>query len=105
MALTLYHVNWCPECEIVRKKLTDLDIAYESVVVPDFRPMRKQVHDVSGQYYVPVLKDGETVLTETREILTYIDQHYGADSRVRRTGSELREDEQNDDGSSCSLTR
>ena len=27
MALTLYHVNWCPECEIVRQKLADLNLA------------------------------------------------------------------------------
>ncbi len=77
MALTLYHVHWCPECALVRKKLSELGLAYEDVVVPDFRPMRKQVHDISGQYYVPVLKDGDTVLTETYEILTHLDERYG----------------------------
>ena len=58
MALTLYHVNWCHECAIVREKLDALGIPYEGVVVPDLRPFRKQVFEVSGQYYVPVLKDG-----------------------------------------------
>jgi glutathione S-transferase len=38
--------------------------------------MRKQVFDVSGQYYVPVLKDGDTVLTETHDILAHLDAHY-----------------------------
>lgn len=73
MALTLYHVEWCPECALVREKLHELGLAHESVIVPDFRPFRKQVHEVSGQYFVPVLVDGETVLTETAEILAYLD--------------------------------
>ena len=76
MALTLYHVHWCPECTMVREKLLELGLAYDDVVVPDFRPLRKQVHEVSGQYYVPVLKDDDTVLTETHEILAYLDATY-----------------------------
>lgn len=76
MALTLYHVNWCPECAMVREKLDAIGVPYEDVVVQDFRPLRKQVFEISGQYYVPVLKDGDTVLTETREILAFLDEHY-----------------------------
>ncbi len=74
--MTLYHVPWCPECAVVRQKLAELGVAYEDVVVPDFRPLRKQVYDISGQYYVPVLKDGDTVLTETRDILAYLETKY-----------------------------
>lgn len=76
MALTLYHVDWCPDCEVVRQKLADLGLSYDAVIVPDIRPMRKQVYKVSGQYYVPVLKDGETVLSETHEILSHLDTYY-----------------------------
>ena len=76
MAMTLYHVSWCPDCEVVRRKLTDLHVEYEQVIVPDFRPMRKVVQEVSGQYYVPVLKDGDIVLTETDDILDYLDKTY-----------------------------
>lgn len=76
MAMTLYHVNWCPECAIVREKLAASGIAYDEVLVPDFQPMRKQVYEVSGQYYVPVLVDGDTVLTETRDILTYLENKH-----------------------------
>jgi mycoredoxin len=79
MPLTLYHVAWCPDCEVVRDKLADLRIDYEQVIVPDIRPMRKVVHEVSGQYYVPVLKDGDLVLTETDDILDYLDKTYGQD--------------------------
>ena len=78
MALTFYHVDWCPECVAVKGKLDALKIAYEEVVVSDVRMFRKQVHEVSGQYYVPVIKDGDLVLTETRDILAYLDERYGA---------------------------
>ena|SRR5213594_3862466 len=78
MALTLYHAKWCPECTLVREKLDELGIVYDEVVVPDFRPFRKEVFEVSGQYYVPVLKDGGKILTETGEILAYLESRYGA---------------------------
>ena len=71
--MTLYHTEWCPECALVRSKLSELDLDYESVVVPDLRPFRKKVYEVSGQYYVPVLVDGEMVLTETDDILEHLD--------------------------------
>ena len=73
MAMTLYYTEWCSECALVRNKLSEFDIEYESIIVPDMRPFRKQVYEVSGQYYVPVLVDGETVLTETGDILEHID--------------------------------
>jgi len=95
--MTFYHVNWCPECAVVRDKLAELRLEYEDVVVPDFQPFRKQVYEVSGQYYVPVLKDGETVLTNTRAILEYLEEQYGnhgPGSEVRGSG---------EDAPSCSL--
>lgn len=73
MSLTLYHVEWCPECAVVRDKLSERKLAYTSVLVPDIRPMRKQVFEISGQYFVPVLTTGSTVLTETADILAYLD--------------------------------
>ena len=76
MALTLYHVQWCPDCAIIRDRLSELNVPYDDVVVPDFRPMRTQVHEVSGQYYVPVLKDGDTVLTETHDIRAHLQTYY-----------------------------
>ena len=72
--MKLYHVDWCPDCEVVRRKLAEHGLSFEHEIVPDFRPLRKQVYEVSGQYFVPVLVDGETVLTETHEILAYLDR-------------------------------
>jgi len=73
MPMTLYHVHWCPECEMVRRKLAELNLPYKDVVVPDFRPLRKEVFAISGQYYVPVLQDGDKVLSETHEILAHLE--------------------------------
>jgi mycoredoxin len=64
---------------VVRRKLADLGLTYEAVTVPDSRRMRTQVYEVSGQYYVPVIKDGDLVLTETADILAYLDERYSAD--------------------------
>ena len=58
-------------------KPDELGLAYESVLVPDARPLRSQVYEVSGQYYVPVLRDGDTVLTETPDILSYLETKNG----------------------------
>ena len=108
MALTLYHVSWCPECAVVRDKLDTLSLPYEDVLVPDFRPARQAVFDVSGQYYVPVLKDSETVLTETREIVAHLDERYG-NGEVERAKRETLDTTQDasadgeDDAPCCSL--
>jgi glutathione S-transferase len=101
MSLTLYHVQWCPECEMVRRKLAELNLPYEDVVVPDLRPLRKEVFAVSGQYYVPVLQDGDTVLSETREILDHLDtrsNNAGMRQEARGEGEEGQ-----DQASSCRL--
>ena len=74
MSITLYHVSWCPECDVVRRKLAELNLSYEDVVVPDLRPQRKEVFAVSGQYYVPVLRDGDVVLSETDAILDHLER-------------------------------
>ena len=73
--MKLYHTEWCPECEEVRQKLAEQGITYEDETVPDVRSFRKSVYEASGQYYVPVLVDGETVLTETADIIQYLENH------------------------------
>ena len=111
MALTLFHVDWCPDCIVVREKLSDLELTYTDIIVPDVRRMRTQVFDVSGQYYVPVLKDDDLVLTETADILAYLDERYKAgsanpvvstpfQSQARTTPDQLSTD---DDHPSCRI--
>ncbi len=78
--MKLYHTEWCPECQVVREKLDELGLPYEHEVVPDVRPFRKKLLEVSGQNYVPVLVHGETVLTETSDILAYLDDYEDHDT-------------------------
>ncbi|MBM4138363.1 MAG: glutaredoxin [Nitrospira sp.] len=85
MSITLFHVNWCPDCVVVRRKLDELGLAYDGIIAPDIRSMRKQVHAVSGQYYVPVLQDGDLILTETEDILAYLDSRAGSGSAESTT--------------------
>jgi glutathione S-transferase len=75
--MKFYHVHWCPECQLVQAKLDELGVTYDSIIVPDQRPQRTEVHAVSGQYYVPVLQDEDAVLTETRDIVSYLESKYG----------------------------
>jgi glutathione S-transferase len=86
-------------------------MAFDDVLVPDSRRMRTQVFDVSGQYYVPVIKDGDLVLTETADILAYLDERSKAgdggqapapqvQSQVRTTPEALSTD---DDHPSCRI--
>lgn len=71
--MTLYHIEGCPDCTVVRAHLDELEIEYKSVMVPTAHPLRTRVFEVSGQYYVPVLVDGDVVLTETQDILNHLD--------------------------------
>ena len=82
--MTLYHVRWCPECQLVVQRLEALGVPYEDVIVPDMRPQRTQVFEVSGQYYVPVLKDGDKVLSETSDILSYLETTHGSKAAPQR---------------------
>ena len=111
MGLTLFHVEWCPDCHVVRQKLADAGLDYDEIIVPDSRRMRTQVYEVSGQYYVPVLKDGDLVLTETADILAYLDERSKADPAGARTATQFQSQarttpetpSQDDDHPSCRI--
>jgi glutathione S-transferase len=62
---------------MVREKLAEMGLRYEKVEVPHSRPERKEVFDVSGQYTVPVLVDGEVVLADENDIIAYLEKTYG----------------------------
>jgi glutathione S-transferase len=75
--MKLYDLESCPFCELVRDKLEELQLPYEKIPVPSSRNLRKEVFDVSGQYLVPVLVDGEIVLDDEEKIIRYLDDQYG----------------------------
>ena len=84
--LTLYQLEWCPSCHTVRQLLTELGLTYLTVNVPLKAEERAQVTAVSGQSTVPVLQDGERVLTDAAAIVEYLRETYPepADSGAQR---------------------
>ncbi|MBI1823082.1 MAG: glutathione S-transferase N-terminal domain-containing protein [Nitrospirae bacterium] len=75
--MKLYDLDSCPFCELVRDKLEELNLSYEKIPVPSTRNLRTEVYEVSGQYLVPVLVDGETVLDDEEKIIQYLEKQYG----------------------------
>ena len=81
--LTLYELEGCPYCAKVKTKLADLDLGYESVMVPRSHSERTEVEEVSGQTGVPVLVDeanGVEGMPESDDIVEYLEETYGSAS-------------------------
>lgn len=70
--LILYSLEACPECQSIREKLAELELTYVCVNVNPVKAKREQVYKLTGQRAVPVLVDGEKVLTSADNILEYL---------------------------------
>ena len=75
--IVLYQAEWCPYCVRVRTKMTDLLLDYAVVNVPRSHAEREIVQKVSGQTSIPVMVDGDTVLTDDDDIIPYLEKKYG----------------------------
>jgi len=78
--LELYELEGCPYCAKVIDKLDELDLDYESHMVPRPHDERTEVEDVSGQTGVPVLVDEEhdvEGMPESDDIVAYLEETYG----------------------------
>jgi len=65
---------------MVRNVLATMDIGYEKIDVPWSHPERKEVYAVSRQTTVPVLVDGDIILTDEYEIIDYLKKTYPVNS-------------------------
>ncbi|MEE9258142.1 MAG: glutathione S-transferase N-terminal domain-containing protein [Nitrospinaceae bacterium] len=74
--IRLYNIDGCGYCAMVRSVLDKLKLDYDKIDVPWPFPERKEVFEVSGQYTVPVLVDGDRVLDDEYEIIDYLKQTY-----------------------------
>ncbi len=81
--MKLYNQESCPFCELVRDKLDELSLTCEITEVPGPRQLRKEVFEVSGQYLVPVLVDGDIVLDDEDKIVKYLEETYGKNKKER----------------------
>jgi glutathione S-transferase len=78
--LELYELEGCPYCAKVKQKLAELDLKYESHMVPRSHAEREEVKRVSGQTGVPVLVDNDNGIEgmpESDDIVAYLDRTYG----------------------------
>ena len=79
--LELYELDGCPYCAKVKNKLDELDLDYESHMVPRSHSERTEVEQVSGQTGVPVLVDeahGVESMAESDDIIEYLEETYGS---------------------------
>lgn len=79
--LTLYQLEECPFCKIVRKKLGELKLTALLVPVEHKGAERKKLIEISGQQSVPLLTDGEHIIEGSASILSYLDKTYGDGTR------------------------
>lgn len=74
--LKLYNLESCPYCIMVRNKLEQLSLDYEKIDVPSWQSQRTEVFEVSGQYTVPVLVDGDKVFDDENLIIAHLTRTY-----------------------------
>jgi len=77
--LVLYELDGCPYCAKVKRKLDELDLAYESREVPRGHSERDEVEAISGQTGVPVLIDeahGVDGMPESDDIVAHLEATY-----------------------------
>ena len=77
--MRLYQAEWCPFSHRVRAKLTELGIDYETINVPASTKNRDELEEVAGTRSIPVLVDGERIITDSGEAISYLEQNYEAD--------------------------
>ncbi len=77
--MKLYQAEWCPFSHRVRAKLTELGIDYEAVNVPASAKKREELEAVAGTRAIPVLVDGERVISDSGEAISYLERKYEAD--------------------------
>jgi len=78
--MKLYNIDGCGYCGMVRNVLAQMDINYEKIDVPWSHNQRKEVYEVSGQTTVPVLVDGDIILSDEFEIIDYLKTNYPVNS-------------------------
>jgi glutaredoxin 3 len=83
--MKLYQAEWCPFSHRVRAKLTELGIDYEIVNVAASTKKREELEEVAGTRAIPVLVDGERVITDSGEAISYLEQKHETDPEELRS--------------------
>ncbi len=73
--IKLYETTFCPYCDIVKDRLNELGLEFESVIVPSPHHLREIVQELSGQSLVPVIVDGDEVINDSQRIIEYLSKY------------------------------
>jgi glutathione S-transferase len=71
----------CP-CGAVARKLHRLELPYRTERVPYRRKGRAEVIELTGHNRVPMLIDGDEVISDSKRIVQYLEWRYGTDEDV-----------------------
>lgn len=69
----------CP-CGAVARRLKNLGLEYRTERVRRRRSARPEIVELTKLPYVPVLVDGDEVVSDSRRILQYLDGRYGGET-------------------------
>jgi glutathione S-transferase len=69
--------NWLCPCGAVARRLNKHGLEYRTERVRRRRSQRPEIVELTKQPYVPVLVNGEEVVSDSRRILQYLDWRYG----------------------------
>jgi glutathione S-transferase len=64
--------NWLCACGRVARELRKHGLEFEEVRVPQRRTQRAEIHELTGQHWVPVIVDGEEVVYDSHRIVEYL---------------------------------
>jgi glutathione S-transferase len=73
----------CP-CGAAARRLRKLGLDYRTERVPYRRSARPEIEELTKQRRVPVLVDGDEVISDSRRIIQYLEWRYRADSDERK---------------------
>jgi glutathione S-transferase len=80
--MTLYRcrtpTNWLCRCGTVARRMKKLELDFDEVRVPQRRSQRYEIHELTGQDWVPVLVDGEEVIYDSHRILEHLSRRAGS---------------------------
>ena len=68
----------CP-CGAVARRLRRLGVEYRTERVPYNRRRRPEIEELTGQRRVPVLIDGDEVVSDSKRIIEYLEWSRGGD--------------------------
>lgn len=74
--LELWQTEWCPASHRVRQRLTELGLSFIAHQVPVEREDRDELEAATGGRSIPVLVDGDRILTGEDAIAWYLERHF-----------------------------